>query len=433
MRKSSCLSSIFHGVRPVGTAAAVHYRVVLRVRGKAVCFGDFLDVTYAALVYDYVVTQLHEVYGERKRECNTEKYHLDSKEEKERVNERLAALYAGADSRFFGVRCCHGNFYVRLSLPERDRCSFGPYTTQREASLVHDYICRLEKLSQPLNFPLLSFAELRNEIDEGVQKRVDEAISCSSPSLTCVSKSPSSSSSFEKVRDEFRESVSHGPEYVCCCCHQLWFRRSVVHISPALNEKVSTGRLAGVLSDISDWVCMTCSRYLHDSKAPPCSRLRYPGFPRLPDDLSGLTSIESDLIALRIAFMKIRGPGYSSNPSSTASGQLCLSGMVVNVPTDLSRIQTVLPRSFSPEDTLTVKLKRRMRYKSYYEIDNVRPQKIISALRYLVTNDTLWKSAGVTVRPDWIQSIETIAPRADMQLGIDSLSNDSEHSGASFG
>jgi hypothetical protein len=36
---------------------------------------------------------------------------------------------------------------------------------------------------------------------------------------------------------------------------------------------------------------------------------------------------------------------------------------VINVPTDLARIQVQLPREFSVDDTVTVNLKRKMCYK----------------------------------------------------------------------
>ena len=33
--------------------------------------------------------------------------------------------------------------------------------------------------------------------------------------------------SMSKVIQSFRDKISHGPEYICTCCDQLWFRSSV--------------------------------------------------------------------------------------------------------------------------------------------------------------------------------------------------------------
>lgn len=75
--------------------------------------------------------------------------------------------------------------------------------------------------------------------------------------------------------------------------------------------------------------------------------------------------------------MKIRVLDPSVRGGLKKSGQLCLRGMVINVPTDLARIQTELPHSFSADETIVVNIKCRLRYKNCYEINNVRPFKIL--------------------------------------------------------
>lgn len=89
--------------------------------------------------------------------------------------------------------------------------------------------------------------------------------------------------------------------------------------------------------------------------------------------------------------------------------------MVVNVPTLLACVRTELPRKFSPEDTVFVNLKRRLCYKGFYEADNVRPWKIIQALRYLIENDTLWREAHVTLDPEWVLSAAAVTSNARQQ------------------
>jgi hypothetical protein len=57
--------------------------------------------------------------------------------------------------------------------------------------------------------------------------------------------------------------------------------------------------------------------------------------------------------------MKLRALASSVCGGDVRFGQLCLSGMVINVPTDLARIQVQLPHKFSTvDDTVTMNLKR---------------------------------------------------------------------------
>ena len=37
---------------------------------------------------------------------------------------------------------------------------------------------------------------------------------------------------------KFHNSIKHGPSFVCCCCHQIWFRHSVVGIASLPNTEV---------------------------------------------------------------------------------------------------------------------------------------------------------------------------------------------------
>jgi hypothetical protein len=83
--------------------------------------------------------------------------------------------------------------------------------------------------------------------------------------------------------------------------------------------------------------------------------------------------------------------------------------MVVSVPADVSRVQTLLPRAFNPQETIALRLKRKLEYAGHYKKANIRPERVIRALEYLVTLD-LWKQAGVTVNERW--SVEYPLPSA---------------------
>jgi hypothetical protein len=69
--------------------------------------------------------------------------------------------------------------------------------------------------------------------------------------------------------------------------------------------------------------------------------------------------------------------------------QFQLSGAVVNIPADLSCVQTVLPRRFGTEETIALKLKRRLRYTGAFKFENVQPKKVMRALQWLCDNSPL--------------------------------------------
>jgi len=63
----------------------------------------------------------------------------------------------------------------------------------------------------------------------------------------------------------FYKNIACGPEYVCTCCDQLWFKCSVVRCDPnkyrACSLDIVESCLTGFKS-VSDteWICMTCNK-----------------------------------------------------------------------------------------------------------------------------------------------------------------------------
>jgi hypothetical protein len=164
----------------------------------------------------------------------------------------------------------------------------------------------------------------------------------------------------------FRKFVAEGPVYICSCCRQLWFKRSVVALNSTKRDAFPPGSLTSLLSkDGKEYICTTCNRKLSKGKLPLCAPQNVPDFPILPEPLRDLTDLENHLLAPRIPFMQVR--------MLPRGKQFQLSGAVVNVPTDLSRVQTLLPRRFGTEETVALKLKRRLRYTCAYKFQNVRP------------------------------------------------------------
>lgn len=394
--------SMFRGVRPIvahetsSPGPRLRFQIFIRVKGEEYSFGDYGDDCVAALAYDYAVRQLHTMYGFCLAELNLDQYLLQSDEEKAKIDCWLVGVMEDAACPTHGIRLSSdgSRYEVTVTLGTGKRIHVGFFGHKRLAALAYDYVCRLLGLHRLLNFPssnLDDYPETRQLLDKQFGRQA-------SSDLVEIQ--------YAHALAKFRALVSEGPEYVCCACNQLWFKTSVVRMTPAFVDKASSGRTRGVLSDSSAWVCRTCYRHICGGRVPPSCCLKYSGFAELPAELQGLSDLESDLIAMRIAFMKIRGLGVSAKNVSQSGksnplGQLCMTGMVVNVPVDLSQIQLELPRTFDTDDTILIHLKRRLRYKGYYEADNVRPWKIMQALLYLVTHDTLWREANVRLKPDW--------------------------------
>ena len=75
---------------------------------------------------------------------------------------------------------------------------------------------------------------------------------------------------------------------------------------------------------------------------------------------------------------------YANIPELPRGGQLSIHGNVVNVPAYANSTVSTLPRSINESQTIPIKLKRRLSYKHHYQVQNVRPRKVLEAAKYLV-------------------------------------------------
>jgi len=80
--------------------------------------------------------------------------------------------------------------------------------------------------------------------------------------------------------------------------------------------------------------------------------------------------------------------------------QSMLRGNVVNVENDLDVCAQVLPRKFDETSTVQVKLMRRMRYRSPYMHETIRPLKVYNAAKYLISSE-LFISQNIVLSDDW--------------------------------
>ena len=80
-----------------------------------------------------------------------------------------------------------------------------------------------------------------------------------------------------KVIQSFHDNVKRGPEHVCTCCDQLWYRSSVrisvkqtniPNVPKRCLIKACITSTTGI--DNTKWICSTCHSDLSNGKLPAC-------------------------------------------------------------------------------------------------------------------------------------------------------------------
>ena len=202
----------------------------------------------------------------------------------------------------------------------------------------------------------------------------------------------------EESIKRFHSDIAIGPLYVCSCCHQTWFRKSVsmlknTHIS-AESKRLYCTDLTSVGNE--EWICHTCLSALRENKPPKLSVANGMKWPDKPAELN-LHQLEERLIALRIPFMQIR--------ELPRDGQYSLKGNVINVPVDIQPTINCLPRPMDENFTVAIQLKKKLSYKKVDFKENVRPLRVLTALHWLMNNSELYKKSGIIVDDNWFQEV----------------------------
>ena len=230
---------------------------------------------------------------------------------------------------------------------------------------------------------------------------------------------------FENIENaikQFHSDISIGPLYVCSCCHQTWFRKSVsmlknTHI-PAESKRMHCTNFISVNN--KEWICHTCLSALRDSKIPKLSVTNGMKWPIKPPELN-LHQLEERLIALRIPFMQIR--------ELPRGGQYSLKGNVINVPVDIQPTINCLPRPMDDNFTVAIQLKKKLSYKTVDFKENVRPLRVLTALHWLMNNSKLYKNSGIVIDDDWFQDVTESAEETVREfLGVSREQTNDKHS-----
>ena len=230
---------------------------------------------------------------------------------------------------------------------------------------------------------------------------------------------------FENIENaikQFHSDISIGPLYVCSCCHQTWFRKSVsmlknTHI-PAESKQEHCTNFISVNN--KEWICHTCLSALRDSKIPKLSVTNGMKWPIKPPELI-LHQLEERLIALRIPFMQIR--------ELPRGGQYSLKGNVINVPVDIQPTINCLPRPMDDNFTVAIQLKKKLSYKTVDFKENVRPLRVLTALHWLMNNSKLYKNSGIVIDDGWFQEVTESAEETVREfLGVSREQTNDKHS-----
>ena len=88
-------------------------------------------------------------------------------------------------------------------------------------------------------------------------------------------------------------------------------------------------------------------------------------------------------------------------------GQFSLYGSICHLPIEIGKVISTLPQSLDQCETIAVKLKCRLCYKNSVFSENVRPQKIIDALQYLLRTSELYKQHNINMNLNSYRHFQT--------------------------
>ena len=165
----------------------------------------------------------------------------------------------------------------------------------------------------------------------------------------CVLTTPA----FRLIEQDFKAAIQEGPTYICDIYWKFKFRRNVIKLKePKYPADIYNACTRGK----SDWICKSCHNSMSKNEMSIQAQANNLELCPTFSELDRLCPIELMLISQIIPFMFI--------VAKTKGAQRELKGQCVLVPTDLEKIQTILPRSCDEEYLISLALKRRLTDKS---------------------------------------------------------------------
>lgn len=246
--------------------------------------------------------------------------------------------------------------------------------------------------------------------DKVIQDHIDEGLieaESDSPSCNDICSNEINGFQNESLVSFFENLVSAGPDYVCSICTQTFFRhymKNVSNLFASSKSSVSTYLTKLKSVDNCEWICKHCLESARVGKVPKYWVNNGLKFPQKPKELE-LSNLEERLVSPRLPFMQLR--------EMPRGGQVNLKGNIVNVPADVNGTMKSLPRMMDENETIMLKLKRKLSYKHHVAFENIRPNKVFEAAKWLVGNSTLFRNEGITVNETWLQQTQAVPSYSD--------------------
>ncbi|XP_066289123.1 uncharacterized protein, partial [Branchiostoma lanceolatum] len=214
--------------------------------------------------------------------------------------------------------------------------------------------------------------------------------------------------SVQKAIRKFQLECQKGLAYVCTVCIKVFFRNQVVTCDrskyPDAVKFCLTGNYVHRCTEDctklpcpllecfgKEWICHTCRSNLNRRKIPAQAQVNKMCVPDIPPELACLNTLEAQLIAPRLAFMKVT--------ALPRGGQKGVHGAVICVPADVRETQSILPRMPTEAQFVKVKLKRKLEYSGHVMYRQISPLRIDLALQYLSESNVHYKDK--TILSDW--------------------------------
>lgn len=144
------------------------------------------------------------------------------------------------------------------------------------------------------------------------------------------------------ITDEIRKfhaHISRGPEYICSCSNQLWYKYSVITAEKLRLSHSTAGKYLLSKSSVDgiEWICQSCYKHLKKDKIPPCAAKNGMSLSAKPDFFY-LNELECRMLALRLAFQKLL--------QAPRGNQFKMKGNAVNVPAEVNNTVNMLPQLY---------------------------------------------------------------------------------------
>lgn len=178
----------------------------------------------------------------------------------------------------------------------------------------------------------------------------------------------------------FHKQFFEGPSFNCVSCQRLLYRSSVSRLNMKNYVNIQEDLLSSCITSIKShdglqYICSCCKSSILKGTIPSISVANGLEFDEIPNELKDLKSLEAVFISQRIPFMKL--------VALPRGKQKSVHGCVVNIPIEIQQSLSVLPRVPSSDSFITVKLKRKIKYRGHVFMQTIRPRKIKNALHNL--------------------------------------------------